>query len=203
MKRFILIFFIGSQLVTAQEESTKKLTYGFNLELNRTNLSLAKSTVNSFAQVYDSYGFGLGLLADYKLNNLISLNFKPTINFSNAYIYFYKTNDSNQKYDIMNTSSSFGLHFNIKTSSLKDSPYLIFGGQYRIPLYINQKSNSNYFRSISTGMVDLGFGFNKSFKVLNLMPEFVYSIGISNINGSPMLTSLVYNQFALVLNFKN
>jgi hypothetical protein len=204
MKRFILIVFIGSQLVMAQEGDSKKLTYGFNFELNRTNMSFSKSTVSTNAQIYDSYGFGLGLLIDYKLTSLISLDFKPTLNFSNASVYFFDIAENHNTYNIMSTSMSYGLHINIKTSSLKDSPYFIFGGQYKIPLYSkNEKSNSTYYKNNSTGLIDLGFGFNKQFKVLNLMPEIVYSFGLSNINGSPLLTSLFYNQFTLVLNFKN
>ncbi len=194
---------MACHLLNAQE-TTKKLTYGFNFELNRTNLSLAKSTVNNFAQVYDTYGFGLGLLFDYKMSNLISINFKPSLSFSNSYVYFFNINEKFNTYHIMNTSMSYSLHFNIKTSSLNDSPYIIFGGQYKLPIYSKeQKTTSTYYKNIGAGLIDLGFGFNKHFKVLNLMPEFVYSIGITNINGSPLLTSLVYNQFALVLNFKN
>jgi hypothetical protein len=205
MKRLVLIIFLGSQLVIAQKENTKdNLTFGFNFELNRTNMSFSKSTLNNNAIIYDNYGFGLGLLVDYKLTNLISLAFKPSLNFSNAHVYFFDLSENYNTYNIMGTSMSYGLQVNIKTSLLKDSPYFIFGGQYKIPLYSkNEKSNSTLYKNLSTGLIDLGFGFNKQFKVLNFMPEIVYSFGLSNINGSPLLTSLFYNQFTLSLNFKS
>ncbi len=198
------MYLICSVFSFSQLDNSKKLTFGFGFELSKTNISISKSSLPTKAQVIDAYGFGLGILSNYKLTNMVSLSLNGNLNFVNSYIYFFDVNESQNEYKIMQTNVGVSSHFLIKTSTNVNSPYFIFGPAVKIPLYTKEEKNNNlFFRNNTSALLDLGFGFNQAFKNVNFMPEFVYSFGLSNINGSPLLANVLYNQLAIIISFKN
>jgi len=201
MKKILFIFLLSSQVVVAQNKTHKRLSYGFHFNLTRSNVSLAKATTNNFVYVNDSFGFGLGIFTEYRISNMLSVNLKSDLNFGNTYLYFGSDDDI---YDIMQNSIEIKSHFNIQTSTHKNSPYLIIGPNIKLPLYSKEeKKQSTFFTNSASAMIDLGFGINFSKKSVHILPEFVYSFGINNIAIHPFISQLTYHQLALVINFRN
>ena len=190
-------------LLNAQE-TTKKLTYGFNFNIIKSDFNLGKTFYSSDVFINNTYGFGLGIFSQYQISELISINLKSSLNFVNSYVYFLQLNENANQYNIMQTAVDIKSHFNLKTSLHKNSPYFIIGPNLKLPLYDkNQKNNSLFYKNRMSALLDLGFGINLKKKSVIFAPEFVYSFGLNNINSSPLLTHVYYNQFALILNFKN
>jgi hypothetical protein len=109
--------------------------------------------------------------------------------------------NSKTTYDIFPASLDIMTHIIYKISNLKKNLYLLIGPNYKIP--INKKNETNIVIKTNPDFaIDFGIGLENKLKYFIFAPELRYSFGLLNVNKSPSLQTLKFNNFSLIFNFK-
>ena len=95
---FLIIGFCSFSQEKIKED--KKLRYGFNFGINISNLLYDEILPNSLS-VSNDVGFSLGILANYKFNEIISVSPKTEISFNNSNIVYTNAFGDEIEYDFM------------------------------------------------------------------------------------------------------
>ena len=203
MKKVILVITLFSCSLAAFSQSAgtvneRRIKYGFNLGVNYSNL-LGKEMLPSNASLSNNWGFRLGILADYRIYNFLSVSPKAEVSFNNSRLSFSNT-DGSTAYSVMPVSFELVTHFIFKKKNEKLSPYFFFGPNLKIPIS-KKLENSTTFPTNADFAIDFGVGIDKSFTKFNFSPELRYSFGLLNVNKHPSIQSLSFHNISLVFNF--
>lgn len=198
---FVLCLFC-SFTVFSQSDNTineKRLKCGFNLGLNHTNI-LDKGMLPNNASLSNDLGIRLGLLADFKVSNFLSISPKAEMSFNKGRINFTNIDGSQTRYEIMPISIDFMAHFIFKKQNEKMSPFIFFGPNVKVPIS-KKTDNSTVYSTNSDFAIDFGVGLDNSFTYFNFSPELRYSFGLLNVNQHPAIQTLNFHSISLVFNF--
>jgi len=204
MKKVILsisLFLVSINSIAQEEPKVKKLNYGFNLGLSKTNLQFKGSDPN--ISYINAMGYDLGIIMDYQFSKFVSISPQVEMNFSRTEI--RQTNPlflTENVYQIMPTNIAIKTHFQINTTLDKSSPYFIFGPSLRIDLRKKSELPTTTYTTQPNIAIDLGFGLNNQTKHFNFAPEFIYSFGLTPLSVSPSMRSIYYHRLGIVFNFK-
>ncbi len=206
MKKVVFAI-IGSLLFTislaqiAPTHHHKRLQFGFDLGVNYSYL-LHNNELPGNAEDIGGIGFRLGSFAAYAVSQHISVVPRAEISFQSADIIFTNTDGSTTTYEIMPTSLEFAMHFNFRKATGVLRPHFLFGPNVRIPVSKNGQSQPEFATATDIAL-DIGIGFEKLLKNLQVGPEFRYSFGLLDINRNPALNKLMLHSVAMVINFKS
>ncbi len=179
----------------------KKLTFGFNLGVNYSNL-LAGEIFPANASVSNDIGFRLGALANIHLEKFLSISPKIEISINNSKVDFTNTAAPQNEYKVMPVTLDLMSHFVIRAKRRHNiTPYFLIGPNIKIPVTRKSK-NSTHFTSNSDFAFDLGIGLDKHSALLQFSPEIRYSLGMLNVNRHPSISSLSFHNLSLVINFR-
>jgi hypothetical protein len=176
----------------------KRFHVGFNLGVNYSNLLVTAKP--DYAEVSNKIGARLGVLADFRLNKIISWSPKAELVFNDNKIRFQPTEDISYTYKVMPMSLEIMNHFVFKDAKRKVSPYFYFGPNVRIPLQ-KRITDTSQFRTNPDFAIDFGIGLEKPFNSFRIAPELRYSMGLRNVNGSAMIKSVKFHTVSLIFNF--
>jgi len=172
-------FLISSIAFFAQRERVeylpsfdkKKLHYGFYLGMNQNDfkLNLRESTIqNANITVEPTFGFNVGLIADFRLHKNLSLRLEPgLISNSKNIVFNHLRSSSNPQDSIRNIGSTylhFPLVFKFNTDRYKNiRPYLLAGVSYDYNFSSNEANqddnSSGQFRMKTHNfMYEVGIG---------------------------------------------
>lgn len=204
MKKVVFVagFLISTLNTFSQSEiasSEKRMKIGFNAGINQSNF-INKEKLPPNASLSNHLGFRLGILADYKITNFLSVSPKAELSFNSSKLKFANTDGSHTKYEIMPISLDFMAHFIFKKNYKNLSPYFYFGPDVKNP--ISKKNNtSRTFTTYSDFAIDFGIGIEKGFTHFNFCPELRCSFGLLNVNQDPLIQKLYFHNISLIFNF--
>ena len=202
--RKIVVFFFLSTLLNGYAQRSKnifskdpiinlenvlkqRIYYGFFSGFNSYDFKIDYKTVGPDVLVKKTTGFNVGIIADLKLQEYISLRFEPGLYITKRFLNYPSnllfTNNSDAIREVTSTNIQFPLLF--KFSSLRTGnirPYALGGLSATLNLSSNAKSKDdnldNQFRVKSwTTNYELGFG-------IDLFSEyFIFSPSIRGVFG--------------------
>ena len=135
--------FSKDPIINLENFQKQKMYFGFYLGFNSFDFKIDyKTPVVTDIYVKKSTGFNVGLVADLRLQEYISLRFEPGLYYTKRDLYFP---DFTDKKDILREVSSTYIHFPLlmKFSSLRTGnvrPYLLSGVSATLNLSSNSKS---------------------------------------------------------------
>lgn len=177
--------FSKDPIINLENFQKQKMYFGFYLGFNSFDFKVDyKTPVEADINIIKSTGFNVGLVADLKLQEYISLRFEPGLYYTKRDLYYPNFIDKN---DILREVSSTYLHFPllVKFSSLRTGnvrPYLLGGLSATLNLSSNSKSLDDNvegtFRVKSwTTNYELGFG-------IDIFSEyFIFSPSVRGVFG--------------------
>ena len=177
--------FSKDPIINLENFQQQKMYFGFYLGFNSFDFKIDyKTPVVTDIFVKKSTGFNVGLVADLRLHEYISLRFEPGLYYTKRDLYFPDFIDNN---DILREVNSTYLHFPllVKFSSLRTGnvrPYLLGGVSATLNLSSNSKSLDDNlegtFRVKSwTTNYELGFG-------IDIFSEyFIFSPSVRGVFG--------------------
>ena len=176
-------------IINLENFQKQRLYFGFYLGFNSYDFKIDYKTVSEDIQVKKTTGFNVGLVADLRLHEHVSLRFEPGLYNTKRDLqyperYFQTTPTSS---DILREVNSTYLHFPLllKFSSLRTGnvrPYLLGGVSATLNLSSNSKSiDDNYQERFRvqpwTTNYELGFG-------IDIFSEyFIFSPSIRGVFG--------------------
>jgi hypothetical protein len=181
--------FSKDPIINLENFQKQKLYFGFYLGFNSYDFKIDYKTVGEDILIKKSTGFNVGLVADLKLQEYISLRFEPGLYYTLRVFnypdsYFATTPTSSQKIREVNSTN---IHFPLllKFSSLRTGnirPYILGGVSATLNLSSNSKSKDdnleNRFRVKPwTTNYELGLG-------IDIFSEyFIFSPSIRGVFG--------------------
>lgn len=181
--------FSKDPIINLENFQKQKLYFGFYLGFNSYDFKIDYKTVSEDIQVKKSTGFNVGLVADLKLQEYISLRFEPGLYYTTRTLqyepsYFPTTPTPS---DMLREVNSTNLHFplllkfmSLRTGNIR--PYVLGGVSATLNLSSNSKSiDDNYedrFRVKPwTTNYEIGFG-------IDVFSEyFIFSPSIRGVFG--------------------
>ena len=141
MKASILALFLAISLMSfAQQENMNlpnyddhKWHFGFGFGITKPMAKLQSPSLS--AEIDNWFGFSINLIADYNLNNRMSLRFSPGMSYNDRKMYYYATdtvaNIHKVGQTLYATDLDFPIELKIKAKRKNNmQPFLLFGGQY-------------------------------------------------------------------------
>ena len=203
MRKIVVFFFLSTLLngyaqrsknifskdpiINLENFQKQRIYYGFFLGFNSYDFKIDYKTVGPVVLVKKTTGFNVGIIADLKLQEYISLRFEPGLYITKRFLNYPSnllfTNNSDAIREVTSTNIQFPLLF--KFSSLRTGnirPYALGGLSATLNLSSNAKSKDdnldNQFRVKSwTTNYELGFG-------IDLFSEyFIFSPSIRGVFG--------------------
>ena len=203
MRKIVVFFFLSTLLngyaqrsknifskdpiINLENFQKQRIYYGFFLGFNSYDFKIDYKTVGPDVLVKKTTGFNVGIIADLKLQEYISLRFEPGLYITKRFLNYPSnllfTNNSDAIREVTSTNNQFPLLF--KFSSLRTGnirPYALGGLSATLNLSSNAKSKDdnldNQFRVKSwTTNYELGFG-------IDLFSEyFIFSPSIRGVFG--------------------
>ena len=203
MRKIVVFFFLSTLLngyaqrsknifskdpiINLENFQKQRIYYGFFLGFNSYDFKIDYKTVEPDVLVKKTTGFNVGIIADLKLQEYISLRFEPGLYITKRFLNYPSnllfTNNSDAIREVTSTNIQFPLLF--KFSSLRTGnirPYALGGLSATLNLSSNAKSKDdnldNQFRVKSwTTNYELGFG-------IDLFSEyFIFSPSIRGVFG--------------------
>ena len=198
---FIVCLLIPTFATLAQENRAdgKRMRYGFNLGVNYSNV-LDNDELPDNATLVNGIGFRMGLLADIRVFDFLSVSPKSELSFNNSKVKFTNPDGSSSSYDVMPISLDLMTHFTFKKHNSNLKPYFFFGPDVKIPVSKKPEDTTRYYTNPDVA-IDLGIGAEKPLTRFSFLPELRYSFGLLNVNQHPQLKSLNVHTISLVLNF--
>lgn len=137
MKKLVLSFVILVSSVagfsqTDKKDIKRKIKYGFNIGMNYSNLQ-SKETLPAGSDTYNGYGFIVGVIMDYELNEKLLISPKTELSFNKSGVDLTNSDNSTSSYKIFSTSLDIMTHLVYKTGNGKTLPYLMAGPKLSIP----------------------------------------------------------------------
>ena len=179
--------FSKDPIINLENFQKQRIYYGFFLGFNSYDFKIDYKTVGPDVLVKKTTGFNVGIIADLKLQEYISLRFEPGLYITKRFLNYPSnllfTNNSDAIREVTSTNIQFPLLF--KFSSLRTGnirPYALGGLSATLNLSSNAKSKDdnldNQFRVKSwTTNYELGFG-------IDLFSEyFIFSPSIRGVFG--------------------
>ena len=195
---FLIIGFCSFSQEKIKED--KKLRYGFNFGITISNLLYDEILPNSLS-VSNDVGFSLGILANYKFNEIISVSPKTEISFNNSNIVYTNAFGDEIEYDFMPVNLNMIVHINFANNkSSFIHPHFFIGPNFRIPLSTKDDTISELPTSPDFA-IDFGIGFNKALPHFNLIPELRYSYGLLDVNKSQDIESINFHSVTILFSF--
>lgn len=177
----------------------KSAQYGFNIGLNYAN-AFSKNDLPANTSLHNGVGFSLGVLADYKLNKVLSFSPKAELAFFDSHLNRSLTDGTETTYTIMPNALDLKVHLTVKKSGQRISPYLVIGPSVKIPIGNRPKVSTEFGTGYDIA-IDFGIGLMKAYSRFNIAPELRYSYGLRNVNENPILKSMCFHNISLVVNF--
>ena len=203
MRKIVVFFFLSTLLngyaqrsknifskdpiINLENFQKQRIYYGFFLGFNSYDFKIDYKTVGPDVLVKKTTGFNVGIIADLKLQEYISLRFEPGLYITKRFLNYPSnllfTNNSDAIREVTSTNIQFPLLF--KFSSLRTGnirPYALGGLSATLNLSSNAISKDdnldNQFRVKSwTTNYELGFG-------IDLFSEyFIFSPSIRGVFG--------------------
>jgi hypothetical protein len=186
---------------TAQSvsDNVSRWSYGFNLGVNYSNVLVDRQLLSKDV-VSNGVGLRLGLLADYKLSETVSISPKAELSFNRGTLDVPENDGSFSLYEVMPISMDFMTHFVFKRDGSACNPYLLIGPKFSVPIS-DVNDNTTSFETGYNLAVDVGIGFEKAFSFFRISPELRYSFGLLNVNQNPIFQDVKFHNLALVFNF--
>lgn len=195
----ILLLMCSVVAFSQSEISEKKSKYGIYVGINHSNLMYGDLHLMESPIISNDLGFGLGVLADYKLTNWLSFSPKAELAFNSSTVN-YSNGLGEQSYEVMPINVGIMGHLVVKKQNSKLSPYLFFGPQYRLSLN-RRVTTTTEFGTNNDIALDIGIGLEKGFEYFNFAPELRYSYGFNNVNQNPAIPQLYFHNVSLIFNF--
>lgn len=196
--------------IKAQNESTKKLEELNSISLAPMNSRPKKNLVGFESGKSQNWfysdrsasnldirgrGFYLGIVAEHRFNDYLSLSGKTLL-----YISDNRKFVKDEELIVYETKiTPVLLHFSaqcmvgIPIDQIK--PYILIGPNYRIPVQSENLPERMYGSNPDLAL-DLGIGFEKKCGDVTFSPEIRYTYGFRDINKSPFIQSLYQHQLS-------
>lgn len=191
--------FTFSQSTPTLNSSEDRMSYGISIGANYVTLLSNKSLADNIS-IMNKSGFELGILANYKISEIMSLSPKATLSFHGSRVFFAEPSGNKRSTPIMPVSLDLMVHFVFKKSKGSLSPYFLIGPNAKIGLAKERDGNTVLARN-SDFALDLGVGFEKAFTRFNFAPELRYSYGFLDVNQFYGIDILNFHRISMLFNF--
>ncbi|MES2575105.1 MAG: porin family protein [Bacteroidota bacterium] len=183
--------FSKDPIINLENFQKQRLYFGFFLGFNSYDFKIDYKTVSEDILINKSTGFNVGLVADLRLQEYISLRFEPGLYYTTRELQYatsyFPTTDPPTSSDKIRLVNSTYIHFPIllKFSALRTGnirPYIVGGVSATLNLSSNSKSKDDNYEEIFrvkpwTTNYELGFG-------IDIFSEyFIFSPSIRGVFG--------------------
>ena len=192
MKNVLLVCccLLSTQLLIAQEDMPlKKVEYGIFTQINYGHLHVEETDwdalgisneINSL-ETQNRMGFGLGILAKFRLTKLLSIVPQSMLIFQNNRLAFDLENSEDHKENIEPATLAFPLHFVFTQSKwAKWNPSVLIGGRYIYDLSDGGTASRLALKQHDFA-IDLGTGVEIRFDKFKMKPELLVSLGMIDL----------------------
>lgn len=128
-----------------------------------------------------NYGFSVGVLGEWKLNNTFALRLVPSLHFGSKHLAFREAGSDKRESQDMK-SCYVGLPFYLKTAGPRFNnyrPYVIAG--FNPMMDLTSGKHSLLKAKPFTCMLELGLGCDLYLPFFKLIPELRFSLGLNNL----------------------
>lgn len=205
MKKVILITallmsYLGGFSQSNEAKPESRMKYGINIGVNQSNLMGNSEGFPTNAAISNGLGFQLGILANYRITDMLSFSVKSALAFNDSKVVFTNTDNSKTEYLVMpiHIEATGHLVFKKKTGNIR--PYFFFGPNFKLPIE-GEPTTSTEFGTNSDFALDFGIGLEKAFKQFDFAPELRYSYGFLDVNQQPSIPSLRFHNISFIFNF--
>ena len=194
MKKVVILMLLVASSSFAQEETRKEkfATFGFDLGVNRSNLSFGTAQ-DGAGTITNGLGYRLGIISNFRLSKKLSLAPKAELSFNASRL---SQNTIDYKVNPVNLEAM--LHMKYKLFKSKFTPYVIIGPNFRVPLS-NSTSTQDFIPTKKDIAIDAGIGFDIPLRNIKLSPELRYSFGLINISNSSNVSDINYHNLSIVV----
>jgi hypothetical protein len=177
--------------IKGNSEKSKFATFGFDLGVNRSNLSFS-STQTDGDLITNGLGYRIGVVSNFRVTKKISIAPKAELSFNSSAL-------SSSSENLVNPSNLELLgHLKYKFSAGNLSPYIIAGPNFRLPI---DGFKDNLIPTKQNVAIDIGVGLDVPIFKKKISPELRYSYGLGNINRDASVSDLKFHNISLVLIF--
>ena len=145
-----VLFFMGNslaqkdKLIHLENKDKKKIHYGYYLGLNKKGFKISYETPDAFVDVEEKYGFNIGLVLGYNLNDNINIRFEPGLSSNSKTLTFSEvmvgSSDKNRIRKVPATYFRMPLLVQFRTNRLDNIRAFVIGG---VSYDYNFSSNQN------------------------------------------------------------
>ena len=196
----LLFVTLTSFAQSINELPEKRFVFGFNAGLNYSNIVSDESPLPNNGEISNALGYKLGVLMEYVISPNVIIAPKAELSFNNGTIDFPDAGNTPISYEVLPVSLDVMAHVILKKAGHNFTPYALIGPNFRMPL--QKSTNSAKFGSSPDLAIDFGLGLDKAFTKFRFAPEIRYSLGLLNVNETPLLQSASLHSLSLTLNFK-
>lgn len=194
---FLLLFLLSPLALFAQERKVqnkpfideRRFHYGFFIGMHDQSLKLENNgyidpaTGAQWMAENDrhNYGFSVGVLGEWKLNNTFALRLVPSLHFGSKHLAFRELGIGKRESQDMK-SCFVGLPLYLKTAAPRFNnyrPYVIAG--FNPMLDLTAGKHSLIKAKPFAMMLELGLGCDFYLPFFKLIPELKFSLGLNNI----------------------
>lgn len=168
---------------------TRRLHYGFlfgfqmqDLEMYNNGYIDPETGEQWYADVNNyNPGFNVGVLAELKINNHLSVRLAPTLYFGQKHMWMHEqTTGADTTQNIRSTIISIPVDLKISAPRYNNfRPYFIVGGGPAIDL--TTKKHNAFLLKPMDGYLEIGMGCDVYLRYFKLIPEIKFCFGLANI----------------------
>ena len=197
----LLLAFVFVHLVvfSQENESVKKIAFGFGLGTNYSMLSPMIQEFPAYKEKKTGVGFEAGLVMDYHFSKRFTLSPKAELALHQTEVY---DTEKSSSYSVFPASVDLMCHVYFNLTQGINSWYLLAGPGYRIPWQGKKFIAANTVKNNPDLFLDFGLGLKHKYNLFSFSPELRYSMGLANVNGNPTIPAFSFNKISLVFYFK-
>ncbi len=164
----------------------KKIHYGYYLGINKKSFKVSYELPDSFVEVEDGYGFNIGLVLGYNINDNLNLRFEPglssntkTLTFSNPN--FIPNTDAARIRKVPGTYFRMPLLLQFRTNRLDNMRAFVIGGVSYDYNFSSQQNNTDDNSKGQFRMKTSNFMYEVGLGVDLYLPYFKFSPSIRGV----------------------
>ncbi len=186
-----VLFFMGNswaqkdKIINLPHKDKKKIHYGYYLGINKKGFKISYELENSFVDVEENYGFNIGLVLGYNINDNLNIRFEPGLSSNSKVLTFSNPTIPDTEKDrvrkVPATYFRIPLLLQFRTDRLDNMRAFVIGGvSYDYNFSSNQKNSDDNFEGefrmkTNNFMYEVGLG------VDFYLPHFKFSPSIRGI----------------------
>ena len=197
----IALLILGiTNLVNSQSStnSNNKFSLGFNIGMNYSLLKAKEYPLPNDAEFINDLGYQMGIIAEYRFSDKMSLNPRIEVVFNNGIVQFGDGSGIQGIHEVLPVGLDIMTYLTYRISDSKNRPYIFIGPDVKLS-NLEKVRSTLIFESGTDIAIDAGIGFEVSTNRYTFSPELRYSYGLTTFS-HPHLQPFYLHSISFVVN---